>query len=193
MDAPLTIIATDSIDAAVANIAAIAARMDADPAAKHEFMTKKQGNPITPGEAVISAAKWSEKQLRNAANAGEDWLYGVLHPSRDPVAAAIKAAPKYKARMAESLAQDKWAKSMAKVDSSSIADVATLVGAAGYTAGINARRAKIERVVAELQPKVAALRAQILNMPDGTDQERENRMLAAKRGMQAIGKQRRGI
>jgi hypothetical protein len=193
MDAPIGIIKTSSIDDAVANIAAIAERMDADPAAKHEFMTKPQGNPITPGEAVISAAKWAEKQIRNATNAGQDWLDGVLHPSRDPVAAAIKAAPKYKARMAESLAQDKWVKSMAKVDSSSIAGVAQRVGAAGYAAGIAARVEKITRVVAELQPKVSALRAQILNMPDGTDQERENRMLAAKRGMQAIGKQRRGI
>jgi hypothetical protein len=175
------------------NFALTLGEMQDNPEGVAEFMTKPQGNPITPGQAVISAAKWSEKMIARANAAGQDWLDGVLNPSRDPVAAAIKAAPKYIARMQESLAQKKWEKSMAKVDSSIIAAVAQKVGTAGYTNGINARADKIANVIADLQPRVAALKASVLNMPDVSDADRENRMLAAKRGMQLIGKARRGL
>ena len=66
-------------------------------------------------------------------------------------------------------------------------------GAAAFRSGIEDRRAKVLARAKELQPLVAALKKEIEAMPDVTDGDRENRLLAARRGMIAIGKKRRGI
>lgn len=148
---------------------------------------------ITTGPTVISPDKWAAKMIARATAAGSDWLAGVTNPSRDPVQAAIAANAKYKAKLLASIQSDKWAKTMAKVDSGMIATIAQAIGAGGYTNGITARTAKINKVVADLQPRVMALKATIMAMPDVTDADREARMIAAKRGMQAIGNARRGV
>lgn len=193
MAIPIKVRKSKNLQEFESNFAETMAEMEVYPDQIDAFMTNPAGNPVTPGNAVISAGDWATKMITRAQAAGADWLAGVTNPSRDPVQAAIKANAKYKAQMSASIAQDKWVKAMAKVDSSTIVAVATAIGAQGYANGIAARTAKINAVVADLQPRVAALKASILNMPDVTDADREARMLAAKRGMQTIGKVRRGL
>lgn len=176
------------------------ARLDAsldrvanDPEYAKELTSEKQGNPITLGPPVIDPDEWAAKQVRNAANAASDWLKNVKRPRRDPIKAAIAAGPKRAEKVRESLEQKKWEKAMAKVDEDIMMEVIDAVGAEGFRRGVESRKAKVAARAKELQPMVSALKKEIEAMPDVTDADREARLLAARRGMIAIGKKRRGI
>lgn len=150
-------------------------------------------NPVTTGTRVKSAADWSDKMITNATNAGPAWLKGVLSPKKHPIEAAIAANGKRKARLAEAERDESWLKSMARVDVDEMYRTIEEVGESAYVAGITARRGKIENKIAKLQPLVEALAKTIDAMPQDTDQQREARMLAARRGMIIVGKKMKGI
>lgn len=168
-------------------------RVQTDPEFVAELQAEHKGNPITLGPPVIDPEEWAEKQVRNASAAAGDWLKNVKRPRRDPLKAAIAAAPKRKEKLLQSLEQGKWEKAMAAVDEDTMFAVIDAVGAEGYRRGVTARKAKVIARAKELQPMVAALKKEIEMMPDVTDADREARLLAARRGMIAIGKKRRGI
>jgi len=160
---------------------------------KYDFLTETQvGNPISLGPRVIPPEEWAAKQVARATSAASDWEKNVTRPRKNPIEAAIAADAKRKDRLAEAEKQDKWKKKMAKVDLDEMYKTIRNIGASGYSAGIQARQHKVQRVVNELQPMVAALAASIDAMPQATDADREKRLLAARRGMIEIGKKRTG-
>lgn len=150
-------------------------------------------NPVTIGGRVLDPAEWARRQLEGAAQAGDRWLYGVLHPKRNPVKAAIDANQKRKDRLAQAEKEEKWLHSMQRVDMDEMYATVEAVGPTGYTAGIANRAGKVIKRVAELQPLVEALAKRLDEMPQDTEAQREAKMIAAKRGMQEIGRRRRGI
>ena len=150
-------------------------------------------NPVTVGGRVLDAEEWAKRQLEGSAAAGDRWMYGVLHPKRNPVKAAIEANQKRKDRLAQAEKEEKWLHSMQRVNMDEMYATAEAVGPTGYTAGVEARTGKIKGRVAELQPMVEALAKRLDEMPQDTDAQREAKMIAAKRGMQEIGRKRRGI
>lgn len=168
-------------------------RVQTDPEFAADLVAEHQGNPLTLGPIVIDAEEWAEKQVKRAAAAASDWEKNVLRPRRDPLKAAIAAAPKRKQKLLESLEQGKWEKAMARVDEDLMYATIRKRGASAFRAGIEDRKAKVVARVKELQPLVAALKKEIDAMPDVSDSDREARLLAARRGMIAIGKKRRGI
>ena len=168
-------------------------RVETDPEYVKELTEERQGNPITLGPLVISPEEWAEKQVSRASAAASEWEKNVQRPRRDPIKAAIAAAPKRKQKLMESLDQGKWEKAMAKVDEDLMYVVIRKRGASAFRAGIEDRKGKVVARAKELQPMVAALKATIDAMPDVTDADREKRLLAARRGMIEIGKKRRGI
>ena len=163
----------------------------ADPAVRESVGKAQVGNPITV-EIVPSAEKWAKKQIDRAVAAGEDWVQGMQNPSADPKAAALAAKGKWKENVTKAVANDAFAKGIAKYSVDEAIETAIKIGAAGFANGITARTGKIQRVIADLQPKVAALKRTISAMPQDTEAQREARLLAAKRGMQEIGKARQG-
>jgi hypothetical protein len=174
-------------------LAATLNRIETDPEFAADLVAEHQGNPITLGPAVIDPEEWANKQVENAANAGDRWLKNVKRPRRDPIKAAIAAAPKRAEKVRQALEEGKWEKAMAKVDEDTMFAVIDALGAEHFRRGVRARKAKVLRVAKELQPMVAGLKKTIEDMPDVTDADREARMIAARRGMITIGKQRRGI
>lgn len=150
-------------------------------------------NPVSVGTRVLDPVEWAKRQLEGSAAAGERWMYGVLHPRRNPVQAAIEANQKRKDRLAKAEQEEKWLHSMERVDIDEMYRVIEAVGPAGYTQGVANREGKIIKRVAELQPMVEALAKRLDEMKQDTDAQREAKMIAAKRGMQEIGRRRRGI
>jgi len=65
-------------------------------------------------------------------------------------------------------------------------------GETPYSSGVTRRKAKIQRVVEELHGQRLALTQVIDRMDTSTDEAREAKMVANKRGLQAIGTKRRG-
>jgi hypothetical protein len=155
-------------------------------------ITETVGNPITLAPRVAPAAEQVDKLISNATNAGQRWVDNTTRPRKDPIARAKASVTKYKNAMQESLSQDRYAKGLASIDESAMQQTIQAIGATGFVNGITARKTKITNKFAKLQPMQVALANQLDAMPTDTDAQREAKMLAAKRGMQAIGKQLKG-
>ena len=108
-----------------------------------------------------------------------------------PSKAALAANDKRIDKLNQSIKDKKWEGAMAKVDEDERLVTIQAGGAEAFTKGLEKRVAKITRVITDLQPRVLALKKTLDAMPEKTDAEREAKMIAAKRGMQAIGKARR--
>ncbi len=166
-------------------------RVLAEPSIRDKVGVGTSGNPITI-QRVLTGAEAADKLIKNAGNAGADWEKGVQRPAANFQEAAIKAKEKHKNNTQKALAEDRFAKGMAKVNVDEAIATALAVGASGYTAGINARKSKITRVFGELMPLIATNAEVVDRLPDATDADREKRMVENLRGMREIGKKRRG-
>lgn len=179
-------------DEAAALARSLIDRMDAgDDKLRADLTVSQMGNPITI-EKVPSADRWASKQIANAVAGAQNWVEGVQRPSADFKAAGLAAAGKWKARTQEAINGDRFAKGLGKVNVDEAISTAVAVGAAGFSAGIQARESKIRRVVADLQPRVAAVKAAVDAMPQDTEAQRDNRALAAIKGMREVGRSRKG-
>jgi len=147
-------------------------------------------NPVT--KKVKDPTRWASQQIANAKAAADDWLDGVKNPSRNPVEAALAANDKRIDRLKASIDAKKWEKNLAKVSPADIVAVAEKLGSGVYSSGVDARSAKINKRVAELQPLVQAVSDTIQNMPDKSDADREKRLLSARKLMLEVGKKRAG-
>ena len=152
------------------------------------------GNPITLGPRLPSVDEWTDLQIKGARDNAAKWLERTTKPKKNFREEALKATSRarYRTSMEEVLAKDLWAGGMALVDESETIATIAAGGSAVYVSGVERRRAKIRRRVAELREDRLALAVQIDAMPVGTDSEREAKMIANKRGLQAIGLARRG-
>lgn len=149
------------------------------------------GNPVTIAPRVPEAKDWADKQLARTAAAGEDWKRGVLRPKKNPVEAAKAANGKYKAKMQQALTEDRFLKGLGNVDLDEMYRTIEATDSSVFTAGVQRREGKIRKRVEEVRTDVLALTTTIDAMPQDTEVQREARVLAAVRGMRAIGKKRR--
>ncbi len=175
-----------TIDEATAAFHQLADAAAASPEFAAQLTSKRVGNPITV-KIVPTSAEWTEKMIRKASQAGADWEKGIQNPSADPKAAALAAKGKYLQRTQDSLKNDSWAKGVAKYDLDMAIRTALKVGGSGYVNGITARQDKIQAKIDKLQPLVAANKTAVQALPQASDADRENRMIANLRNMRAIG------
>lgn len=169
--------------------------MDEDPEFRHELEEgHTSGNPMTLGPRLPSADEWTDLQIKGARDNAAKWLERTTRPKKNFKEEALKATSRdrYRSSMEDVLAKDLWAGGMALVDESETIATIQAGGAGVYTSGVERRKAKIRRRVAELRESRLALCSTIDAMPVGTDSEREAKMIANKRGLQAIGLTRRG-
>jgi len=154
-----------------------------------------QPNPET-GVTIMNpgpnAARMADKYARKTAAAGADWVDGVQNPKASFKESAIKAKGKWASRTQEAIQQDKFAKGMAAVNEQEAIATATADGGAAYTAGIAKRMPKVQRAFDRLAPMLGAVSQTVRAMPQDTDAQREQRLLAARRQMIEVGKRYRG-
>jgi len=149
------------------------------------------GNPVT--KKVKDAARWASQQIANAKDAADDWLTGVKNPSRNPIEAALAANDKRIDRLKASIDSKKWEKNLGKATLADITTVCDKLGSGVFSAGVEARTAKINKRVGELQPLAQSVSDTIQAMPDKTDADREKRLTSARKLMIEIGKKRAGV
>lgn len=167
-------------------------RLATDP----DFYAALHGQEISPGIHISNPgpdpAKTAEKLVRRAQGAAADYVDGMKNPKRNPVEAAVRAEGKWASRVQEAITNKNYGKGVRKQDYAEAVAIATGDGGSAFTAGVSKREAKIRRVHADLMPRLGALSAAIQNMPQDTDAQREQRLLAARKGAIAIGKARKG-
>lgn len=142
---------------------------------------------------VVDASAWADKMLRKIGQSATDWENGVKNPSTSPVGGMRKAKGRYKDEMNKSLTEDRWGKAVDRLTDEVIIAGALAAGGGRFTSGVSSREPKIRAAIALLQPKVAALKTRLDGMPVDTDDQREKKMIEAKRGMQAIGRELAGL
>jgi len=142
---------------------------------------------------VIDATAWAEKMLRKVSQSGGDWETGVKNPSASPVGQMRKAKQRWKNQVQQAITDDRWGKAVDRLTDEAIIAGAVAATGARFTQGVSSRSSKITAAIATLQPKVAALKARLDGLPVDTDAQREAKMLEAKRGMQAIGRELAGL
>lgn len=152
----------------------------------------RPGNPGV-GSRVLSEADWTKRQQSKAAAAGSDWFSRVQTPRKDPIAAAVDANDKRKDRLAEAEREERWLNKMKKLSGADVWKGIQAAGESAYTTGVSTKAYKVEAAVKQLRPMVEVLATEIDKMPDKTDADREKKMLAARRGMIAIGKRLKGV
>lgn len=148
---------------------------------------RKPGNPGAVGEVVVTADEWVDDMLTGAAAKKAKWKRKALAPSANPIQAAIDANEKRKDRLAEAEKKEKWLKKMKRLKVDDYFDGVEATDEGLFAERMEAKKAKITKRIGELQPLVKTLKTEIKKMPDKTDSDREKRMLAARKGMIAIG------
>ena len=183
---------TNGLEGFEARMLRRAAEFYENPETYQAEMEKEGGNPITLGPRVVDPTAWAEDQVAAAKAKGQKWLDRSKRPKKVPSEAALAAKDKYKNRLQESLDGDYWSKAMALVDEDLRMQIIEAVGATGFSTGVEKHKPKVVAKVKKLQPLVLALAQELDAMPTATDSDREAKMLAARRGMIAIGKAMKG-
>ena len=161
----------------------------------HADPTTFKTNPVTPGigSRVLGADAWFKRYVKSAGDAATDWEERTLTPRKDPIQAAIAANGKRKDRLAQAEKDEKWLKTMNKRTVNDVFEGVQAVKAAGYASGVDAKKAKAERRIKELQPLTESLAKSLDQLSTATKKDRGDKMLAARDGMLAIGEKLRGI
>lgn len=157
-----------------------------------EYLHEREGNPRPLAPIVPEVADWVGTMIQGAVNNADKWKRNTVRPSADPIQAGIAAAGKHKQKTQEALNEGRYEKGLRAVDEASMLATIEATDPGVFSSGIQRRQAKITAKVTRLRPLVGALKQTLSAMPQDTDAAREAKMIAAKRGMQAIGKQLRG-
>ncbi len=171
------------------------ARMETDEEFRKELEEGPlSGNPMTLGPRLPTADEWTNLQVQGAQNNAEKWLSRTTKPKKNFKEEALKktSIDRYKDSMNKVISQGRWEGGMDLVDESETMAIITAGGSGIYSSGVSRRKDKIKRRVTELREDRLALCSTVDTMPVATDAEREAKMLANKRGLQAIGAKRRG-
>lgn len=158
-----------------------------DPAVRERVNIMATGNPVSV-TAVSDPATWAAEMIQGAQAKAAKWATNAANAVEAMKANALTAGKRYADGVTAALQEKRYDKGVQGIDTGEVRQTIQNVGPTGYSAGITAREAKIRAAISQLQPKVAALKQTISNMPQDTDAQREQRLLAARKGMIAIGK-----
>jgi len=136
-------------------------------------------------KTVKSAGRWAKQQIDNAVASGADWLDGVNNPSRDPIATAIEKDHKWKTNTQKAIQEDRHKKALEGLTLADITGPANRLGQSVYTGGIVARTDKIKDAARVRQGVAQGISDKIQAMPDASDADRDQRVLANLKLMRA--------
>jgi len=158
-----------------------------------DFYDALHGREIAPGVHIQNPgpdpSQMTARYLQGVGNAAERYTQGMQNPRRHPVEAAVRAKGKWAQRTQEAITNGSYEKGVRQQNYAEGVQVATADGGSAYVSGATRREGKVSRAFARLAPLQGGLSQSIQNMPQDTDTQREARLLAARKGMIAIGKQ----
>jgi hypothetical protein len=131
---------------------------------------------LTDASAV--AAKWQSR----TSGAQQDYVDGVNNTQKDPTQLAINAQARLLTNFQQAVNSGKWANRLRAVGKGGW-QAAVDAKANNFSTGVNAATAKVTAAFQPLLQYENNLQQQVDAMPNITDTDRENRMLAWVRGM----------
>lgn len=130
------------------------------------------------------AAKWKQR----TAGASQDYADGVARTDKDPTQLAIAAGPRLLANFTQAFQSGKWANNLRRVGKQGWQAAVASKGVTNFANGVNNAESKVAEAFGPLLAFEASLQNNIASMPNVTDTDRENRMLAWVRGMRQYSK-----
>ena len=160
-----------------------------------DFYEALHGREIGPGIHIQnpgpSAERMTERYIAGVQATANRYVEGMRNPRRNPVEAAIRAKGKWANRVQEAIQGNHYEAGVRGQNYQEAVEIATGDNGAAFVAGAVKRESKVNRVFQRLAPLLGAVSTAIQNMPQDTDGQREQRLLAARRAMIAVGKQMR--
>jgi hypothetical protein len=129
-------------------------------------------------DANAVAQKWTSK----TSAAQQDYVDGVNNTSKDPTQLAINNQQRLLTNFTAAVNSGKWANKLRAVGKAGW-QAAVDAKASNFSTGVNAATQKVATAFAPLLQFENNLQQQVDSMPNVTDTDRENRMLAWVRGM----------
>jgi len=158
-----------------------------------DFYDALHGREIAPGVHIQNPgpdpSQMTARYLEGVGNAGTRYVQGMQNPRRHPVEAAVRAKGKWAQKTTEAIQLGSYEKGVRQQNYAEAVQIATADGGTAYTSGAQRREGKVSRAFQRLAPLQGGLSQSIQNMPQDTEAQREARLIAARRGMIAIGKQ----
>ena len=131
---------------------------------------------VTDANAVYT--KWSQR----TSAAQQDYVDGVDNTTKDPTALAINNQARLRQNVLNAIDSGKWANNLRAVGKTGW-QAAVRAKASAFSTGVNNAQAAFTQAFGPLLQDENSLQQQVDAMPNVTDTDRENRMLAWVRGM----------
>lgn len=129
--------------------------------------------------AQAVAAKW----VARTSAASQDYADGVARTDIDPTQRAIAAQARMRQRVLESIDSGKWASALQRVGAAGWKQAVASKGVQNFATGVAAAENKVVQAFGPLLAFEQNLKSTIESMPNVTDADRNNRMLAWANGM----------
>lgn len=139
--------------------------------------------PVNESEFI---KRWKE----GVANGSTKYIDGIKNCQVNPADEAIKAKEKARRRYNEAMDNGKWEAGLRNTSREFWQSQAINSGASKYANSTAKGEAKLRRVASELVANYNKAKELAASMPNVTDQDAENRMLANVRLMREFGKRR---
>lgn len=157
-----------------------------------DLIGQPEGNPIQIRPAFPDAATFTERLIQGVSANAARYAEGVRRPRANFKERALAAAPAWTNGVQAAITRNAFAAGVSRVNEDEAIETAATLGASSYVPGVTGRRAKIQRIMGEVAPEMAAAVGTVRGMPSNTDAEREARAVGMIRAARAVGMRRRG-
>jgi hypothetical protein len=138
--------------------------------------------------AIKTAQEVTQKWTQRTSAAAADYAHGVATTDKDPTALAIAAGPRYLQNVQKSFNDGTWANGLRRSGKAGWQAAVAAKGQTNFSTGVQAAEAKVNEAFTKLLAFEQNLLNTVSGMPNVTDADRENRMLAWVRGMRTYSK-----
>jgi hypothetical protein len=133
--------------------------------------------------ALPSAQTVASKWVTRTSAAAQDYAQGVAQTDVDPTQRAIQAQSRMRQRVIEAIDSGKWANRLQAVGKAGWQAAVASKGVTNFSTGVAAAEQKVAQAFGPLLAFEQGLQSTIQAMPNVTDADRNNRMLAWANGM----------
>ncbi|MCD6434719.1 MAG: hypothetical protein J7L14_03830 [Candidatus Diapherotrites archaeon] len=134
---------------------------------------------------LIDPDTWVKRMLSSLSAVGEaNYKDGITHPRKPIIESSVAAEGRYKAVMRKVIEEERRKKGLQGLTDNDVATYAVLF-APRLVEGVKTREPKVRDRIQKWHPILSEIVQKIDQMPNTTDAEREQRMLANLRALKA--------
>lgn len=133
--------------------------------------------------ALPTAQAVASKWVSRTSAAAQDYAEGVAKTDVDPTQRAVASQARMRQRILEAIDSGRWAQGLQRVGVQGWKNAVATKGVQNFGTGVAAAESKVAQAFGPLLAFEASLKATIDAMPNVTDADRNNRMLAWANGM----------